>query len=171
MTMRHAALMSWHALKPLDAAFFSDAPLVYRFPIRLPVPPARVWESLASDRSMADWGVGVKSLRWTSARPFGIGTTREVALPLGAMTVREHFFRWDEGSGFSFYVTEANRPGFVRFGEDYVVEADGDGTLFTWTIALEPVAALLPVMRLAGPLNRIAFGQVARGAKKYFAGR
>jgi hypothetical protein len=41
--------------------------------------------------------------------------------------------------------------------------------VFTWTIALEPKRVLGPVMRLAGPLNKLAFGQVPRAAKKYFA--
>ena len=161
--------MSWHTLEPADSSIFLEAPIVYRFPARLPVPPERVWESLASDRSMWDWGVGVKRLTWTSPRPFGVGTTREVVLPLGTMTVREQFFRWDEGKGYSFYVAETNRPGIARFAEDYVIEADGDGSVFTWTIALEPKPALLPVLRAAGPLNKIAFGQVPRAAKKYFS--
>jgi hypothetical protein len=163
--------MSWRTLQPADSSVFVDAPIVYRFPVRLPVPPERVWESLASDRSMWDWGVGVKRLTWTSPRPFGVGTTREVVLPYGTMTVREEFFRWDEGSGFSFYVVEANRPGFVRFAEDYVIEPDGEGCVFTWTIALEPKPGLLRVMRLAGPLNKMAFGQVPRAAKKHFPPR
>ena len=48
-------------------------------------PPEQVWESLASDESIAAWpmGPGIRiGLRWTSPRPFGIGTTREVRLPL-----------------------------------------------------------------------------------------
>jgi Polyketide cyclase / dehydrase and lipid transport len=163
--------MAWHTLEPADASVFTEAPIVYRFPVRLPVPAERVWQSLASDRSMSDWGLGVKRLTWTSPRPFGIGTTREVVLPLGAMTVRERFFRWDEGKGYSFYVTEANRPLVERFAEDYVVEPDGDGSVFTWTIALEPKRALLPVLRAAGPLNRMAFGQVPRAARKYFSSK
>jgi hypothetical protein len=161
--------MAWHTLEPADSSIFSDAPIVYRFPVRLPVPAERVWESLASERSMWDWGLGVKRLTWTSPRPFGVGTTREVVLPLNSMIVRERFFRWDEGKGYSFYVAETNRPLVVRFAEDYVIEPDGDGSVFTWTIALEPRRGLLPVMRAAGPLNRMAFGQVPRAAKKYFA--
>jgi hypothetical protein len=161
--------MGWHALKPADGSVFARAPIVYRFPARLPVPPERVWESLASDRGMWDWDLGVKRLTWTSPRPFGVGTTREVVLPFAAMTVREQFFRWDEGKGYSFYVAETDRPLINQFAEDYVVEPDGDGSLFTWTIALEPKRALLPALRLAGPLTKLAFAQVPRAARKYFA--
>ena len=162
-------MTNWRALEPADASIFETAPLIYRYPVKLAVSPERVWESLASDRSLADWGLGVKSLKWTTPRPFGVGTTREVVLPLGSMTVREHFFRWDEGKGYSFYVYEANRPGIKRFAEDYVIEPDGNGALFTWTIALEPQRRTAPVMKLLSPVNKQAFGQVPRAAKRYFA--
>jgi hypothetical protein len=164
--------MAWHRLEPADASIFDAAPQLHRFPVRLGVPPERVWESLASDESIAAWpmgpGMGIK-LRWTSPRPFGIGSTREVGLPLGAMTVRERFFRWDEGKGYSFYVESANRPGIRRFAEDYAVEADGTGSLFTWTIAIEPAPRAARVLGVTAPVNRIAFGRVAAAAKKYFA--
>jgi hypothetical protein len=163
--------MSWHALKAADASVFLEAPLIYRFPVRLAVPPDRVWESLASERSMWDWDLGVRRLTWTSPRPFGVGTTREVVLPFGAMTVRERFFRWDEGKGYSFYVAETDRPVVDLFAEDYAIEPDGEGSVFTWTIALEPKRALLPLMRVTGPLNKVALGQVPRAAKRYFARR
>jgi len=159
----------WHALEPVDASVFSSAPMLYRFPVRLAVPPARVWESIASDRSLADWGLGVKSLTWTSPRPFGVGTTREVVLPLSTMTVHEQFFRWDEGKGYSFFVHETNRPGLRFFAENYVIEPDGSGSRFTWTIAIAPTPRAKWPMKLSSPINRFAFGQVARGARKYFA--
>lgn len=166
------AMPSWHPLQPADASFFATAPHVYRFPTEFPVPPEQVWESLASDESVSAWGLGVRSLRWTSERPFGIDTTREVELPLGLITVREKFFRWDEGRGYSFYVTEANRPGLRRFAEDYVVEPGRNGgTRFTWTIALEPTPAMRLPMLVGSPVNRLAFGQLVRGGHTYFAGK
>jgi hypothetical protein len=163
------AMARWHSLQPVDESFFTTAPIVHRYPVRLAVPPERVWESIASQRSLADWGLGVRRLTWTTPRPYGVGTTREVVLPLAAMTVREQFFRWDEGKGYSFFVTEANRPGVRRFAEDYVIEPDGSGSVFTWTIALDPAPRLVRVMRLLDPVNRVAFGSVARAAKRYFA--
>ena len=159
----------WHPLEPADADFFTSAPEIHRFPIRLSVPPARVWESLQSDESLAAWGASVKSVTWTTQRPFDVGATREVVLPLGVATVHEKFFRWDEGQGYSFNVYECNRPLFRRFAENYVVEADGSGSLLTWTVAIEPAQKLAPILRFGAPINRLAFGQVARSAKKYFA--
>ncbi len=158
----------WYALQPTDESIFTTAPQVFRFPVELPVSPERVWESLASDESLGAWGLGV-SVRWTSPRPFGVGTGREVTLPLHLMTVRERFFIWDEGKRYSFVVEEANRPGLLRFAEDYVVEATPTGSRFTWTIAIEPAPRLGRVIGLAGPVNRFAFSQTTKAAKRYFA--
>ena len=80
-------------------------------------------------------GPRIRSLRWTSPRPLGVGATREIVLRQ-FIAVREHFFRWDEGSRYSFH-GECNRP-VRRFAEDYLVEKTPGGCRFTWTIAFEP---------------------------------
>jgi carbon monoxide dehydrogenase subunit G len=161
--------MAWHRLESVDDSFFVTADHRYEFPIDLDVPPERVWESIASDESVGAWGLGVQSLHWTSPRPFGIGTTREVKLPLGIMTVRERFFVWDEGKRYAFEVYEANRGFYRRFAENYVIEPRGNGSRLTWTIAVEPQPKLRRLVDLGRPLNRLAFGQFARGARSYFA--
>ena len=38
----------WFAMRPCDGAYFDSAPQVYRYPMQLPVPPSRVWDSLTS---------------------------------------------------------------------------------------------------------------------------
>jgi Polyketide cyclase / dehydrase and lipid transport len=159
----------WYSLEPADETVFATAAHVYRYPIRLSATPARVWGQISSDESLAAWGLGVRRLTWTSPPPYGVDTTREVVLPLGLVTLRERFFRWDEGKGYSFYVESMTRPGLRRFAEDYVVEAHGDGALLTWTIALEAKAYLTPMLAALGPVNRRALGQFGRAARKYFA--
>jgi hypothetical protein len=123
----------WFPLESADADLFKTAPHVFTYELHYAASPERVWESLASEESLSAWGSTVSSLTWLSPRPFGVGTIREVGL--GPAKVHERFFRWDEGHGYSFYVYEANAPMFRRFAEDYIVEADGDGTKFTWTVA------------------------------------
>jgi Polyketide cyclase / dehydrase and lipid transport len=161
--------MSWYPMEPADASIFETAPYVYSYPVDLPVSAERLWESLVSDESMAAWGLGVRRLTWLTPRPFSVETRREVVLPLGSMTVREQFFRWDEGKGFSFYVYEANRKLLRRFAEDYVVESTPDGSRFTWTIAYEPLPRTSLLLRASAPMNRRAYGLVPRAAKRYFA--
>jgi hypothetical protein len=161
--------MSWHSLEPCDETFFQTAPFVYRYPVELSASPQRVWESLTSDRALADWGLGLRRLEWTSPRPFGVGTTREVVLPLAAAAVRERFFRWQDGSRMSFYGTAINRPLLRRFAEDYLVEETEQGSRFTWTIALEPTERSRPLLSLTSPLNRMSYRAVPVQAKRYFA--
>ena len=161
--------MAWYPLEPVDESFFRTARHVHSYPVELDVPPERVWAALTSDRSMADWGLGLPALRWTSPRPFGVGTTREVVLPLWAATVREYFFRWDEGERSSFYGTELNRPLLRSFAEDYVVEPTATGSRFTWTIAVEPTPRTAALLRVGDPLNALGYRAVPWRAKAYFA--
>jgi hypothetical protein len=159
----------WYPLEPSDAGVLASAPHVFRYRMQYAATPERVWESLASDASLSAWGSSVKQLNWLSPRPFGIGTTREVVLAPGAPRVRERFIRWDEGSGYSFVVYEASVPVFRHFVEDYVIEADGDNTLFTWTVAIEPKRAFAVPFKLLSPVLKVAFGRAASDGKKYFA--
>jgi hypothetical protein len=108
-------------------------------------------------------------VNWLSARPFGVDTTREVVLAGGATRVHERFFRWDEGRGYSFALYEASVPVFRHFVEDYVLEADGDGTLFTWTVAIEPKRAFSLPSKVLSPVFKAAFGRMAADSKRYFA--
>jgi carbon monoxide dehydrogenase subunit G len=163
------AAMTWYPLEPADDDIFSSAPLIYRHRIELAATPAQVWESLASDESLAAWGPGAKSVTWLNPRPFGVDTTREVALVAGVAKVREHFFRWDEGQGYSFYVYEASLPVFKQFAENYVVETDGPGSVLTWTVAIVPKPRFALPMRVLSPVNTFAFGRTAADAKRYFA--
>jgi hypothetical protein len=158
----------WHDLEPADESIFSTAPHIYRFPTELSVPPERVWESLVSDGSLADWGLGIK-LSWMSPRPFGVGTRRQVVMPAGLMTLNERFFDWDEGTRYAFYVESANRGFLRRFAEDYLVEKTPSGSRFTWTVAIEPQPKFARLIAAGGPVNKFSFSQTPRAAKKYFA--
>jgi hypothetical protein len=162
----------WYPLDSADEDFFTSAPHVFRYSKRFAAAPERVWESLVSDESLSAWGSTVTALNWLSPRPFGVGTTREVALAPGLAKVRERFFRWDDGQRYSFTAYEANLPVFRRFAEDYVVEpegSDGAATRFTWTVAFEPKPALTWPFKPLAPALKLAFGRTAADGERYFA--
>ena len=162
----------WYPLESADAGLLASAPHIFRYQKRFAAPPERVWESLASDASLAAWGPTVKELDWLSPRPFGVGTTREVVLAPGVARVRERYFRWDDGRGYSFAVYEANVPIFKRFAEDYAVEPDGSdnqATLFTWTVAIEPKRAFALPFKGLSPVVKAGFGRMASEGQRYFA--
>ncbi|OBG22477.1 polyketide cyclase [Mycolicibacterium celeriflavum] len=158
----------WYPLAPADADFLVSAPHVFRYEKRFAAAPEQVWESMVSDDSLAAWGPSVKSVTWTSPRPFGVGTTRE-AVPAGGATLRERYFRWDEGHQNSFYVYESTLPLFKRFAEDYIVEADGGHTRFTWVVAIEPKKAMSLPVKVLSPLLKAGLERIPRDGQKYFA--
>lgn len=157
----------WYPLDACDESFFTDAPHVYRYSMHLAVPPVRVWQSLTSEHSVADWTPLLRSIEWTS--DLGLGATRTVVLPLRAVTFHEYFFRWDDGVRFSFYAREATRPLLRRFAEDYVVEPDGAGSRFTWTFALAGTRLSGPTLRATSAANAVLFRRIAHSAESYFA--
>ncbi|MBS1890378.1 MAG: SRPBCC family protein [Actinobacteria bacterium] len=114
------------------------------------VPAARVWDELCADDAL-NWCRILNDVRWTSPRPFGVGTTREVKALGGANQLREYYFRWEEGRRHSFYAKETSSPLFKALAEDYLVEPKGERACrFTWTIAVE----LSAVGKAGKPVNR-----------------
>jgi hypothetical protein len=83
--------------------------------------------------------------------------------------MRERYFRWDEGKSHAFYVYESALPVFRRFAENYIVEPDGDQTLFTWVVAIEAAGAFRLPMKVLAPLLKAGLGQVPSGGQRYFA--
>jgi Polyketide cyclase / dehydrase and lipid transport len=148
-------------LEPVDETFFASAPERYSDTFAIPRPAGEVWAELVSDKPLA-WCRGL-SLNWTSARPFGVGTTRLASSLGGAVKLKERYFIWTDGHRQAFYVTEANLPLFKRFAEDYVVEPEGtDRCRFTWTFAIEPTALGRPGAPLNGFIFRRMFAETRR---------
>lgn len=157
----------WYPLATTDDAFFDTAPRRYRHVVDIPVEPAEVWSALTADDTIVSWSNLLSGLRWTSPRPFGVGSTREVTI--GPATVRERYYRWQDGERKSFYVTESSVPGLRRFAEDYRVERTAAGSRFTWTFAIEPGPVLSPLLCLADPVLRLVTGRAARGLAGHLA--
>lgn len=151
------------SLEPVDESFFASAPSRFSHTWSIARPAADVWAELTGDKPL-HWCRGL-SINWTSPRPFAVGTTRQAKVLGGVLKVQEHFFIWDEGRRYAFYVTKANAPLFRSVAEDYVVEPDGDGRCrFTWTIALTPTGLGKP----GGPVNKLLFGRFFADTGKYF---
>jgi hypothetical protein len=150
-------------LEPVQESFFARAPVRYSETFQIARAAVEVWQELTGDAPL-HWCRAI-SVRWTSPRPFAVGTTRQVKVLGGAMTLQEHFFLWEEGRRYAFYGTKASTPVFRRLAEDYLVEPDGpDRCRFTWTAALEPT----PLGRLGGPVNGLLFKSLFVDTRRYF---
>jgi Polyketide cyclase / dehydrase and lipid transport len=144
--------------------FLQAAPFRYVNTVDLAVAAERMWAALTADDTLVSWTPLVTGLRWTTPRPFGVGTTREVTI-LRLLTSRERYHRWDQGRRKTFTVVEVSVPGLRRLAEDYVVERTPGGSRFIWTLALEPGPILKPILRLTNPITASMLRRVARGMR------
>ena len=148
-------------LQAVDETYFDRAPQLFAHSWSIDQPAEKVWAELTSETPL-HWVRGLR-LRWTSPQPFGVGTTRQGKT--SGMTIDEHFFIWEEGRRYAFYVTQMSAPLFKSFAEDYIVEPDGaDGCRFTWRIAMTPST----LGRLGGPLNKVMANRTFADTGRYF---
>jgi Polyketide cyclase / dehydrase and lipid transport len=152
-------------LQPVDESFFTTAPTRVSQTWSIPRPAAEVWAELTGEQPL-HWCRGL-NIKWTSERPFSVGTTRQAKV-LGLLTVKEHFFIWEEGHRYAFHVTEANLPLFRSIAEDYLVEPDGgDRCRFTWSAAVAPSALGKP----GAPANKLLFSSFFKDTARYFGAK
>jgi Polyketide cyclase / dehydrase and lipid transport len=155
----------WFEPRPVeDGRFFEEAPvrLVGQFAIARPA--EAVWADLTGESPLS-WCRVIDRITWTSERPFGVGTTREVVALKGVNVFQERFFRWEEGRRKSFTVVKASAPLVRAFAEDYLVEPAGEGSCtFTWTIAYEPSA----VGRPGDAVNRRLLSSLFKDTRKHY---
>lgn len=149
-------------LTPADDTFLGTAAHRYTHIVDIPAPVETVWDALTADDALVSWSPVITAARWTSPRPFGIGTTRDVTLG-GFLTLAERFYRWDERSRMTFTVDTASVPGLRRFAEDLTLLPTDTGTRLIWTFALEGNRLLQPLLLAASPVNRFVTGTIATG--------
>ena len=141
-----------YALKPIDDAFFEEAPLVIPATVQLDAPVERVWEALGSD-AMWSWAPIIDQLEWTTPRPHAAGSIRRLRL-LKVNVIEEEFYRWETNRRATFRVTRQTRPLLDGLAEDFLLAPvnDGAGTRLTWTMAIAlrglpaPPRALRPAL-------------------------
>jgi Polyketide cyclase / dehydrase and lipid transport len=157
----------WFKLRPCNEEFLSSAPQRMADTMEIAQPAERVWAELTSDDTLS-WCRMLAGVTWTSPRPFGEGTTRTVRTPLGALALREVYFRWEEGRRNSFFLAEATAPLFRTFAEDYLVEEITPSSCrFTWTVAFEAP----PAARPGNPINRLITRSLFRDTRRHFGVR
>ncbi|WP_431781879.1 SRPBCC family protein [Streptomyces chumphonensis] len=147
----------WYPIEEADDSLFATASLHHARSVEVPYSAEETWAALTGDE-VSSWTKGMKRLTWTSPRPFGVGTTREIELG-GGFLLRERFYRWEEGRRKTFCAVETTRPIFRRLVEDYVVEPTETGSRFSWRWAadLNP-----PYSFFKGTLDRLAFAPTGR---------
>jgi uncharacterized protein YndB with AHSA1/START domain len=135
-----------HRLRPEDLSFVERAPIVVRAETTVAASPAEVWPAFADAPAWTQWFTGMKDAHYTSAAPFGVGSTRSVHV-LG-LRADETILAFDPGQRFAFRVDATNLPMLDALVELVTFEAVGSGTRVVYRQALDPKPWLRPLMPL-----------------------
>ncbi len=155
------------ACKPLTLADLDRLAESFRFETVLHATPERIFEVLEDPESWPVWAGAIKKVPWTSPKPFGIGTTRDVDI-MGGLTVHEHFFAWDAPTRMGFYFVGTNKPAVNALAEYYELEPLGDGrTRFVWRFGYESRGFMRYVSPLLRPAVRLMGARIVRGLERY----
>ena len=123
-----------------DMTFVERAPVRHVFTKVIGAPRADVFAAIADPPGWHAWFPGVRSARYASPPPHGVGSIREADVS-GTRWVEE-MIAWDDGRRWAYTVTDASTPLASAQVEVFDVEdavLDGTpATRVTWTLAIEP---------------------------------
>ena len=144
-----------------DMSFVERAPVRHVFTRVVAAPRAAVFAAIADPPGWPAWFPGVRSARYASPPPHGVGSIREADVS-GTRWVEE-MIAWDEGRRWAYTVIEASTPlasAQVEVFECADAVLDGGagalGTRVTWTLAIEPRL----LQKLTGPIAPLVMGRV-----------
>lgn len=143
-----------HPCEPVDIAYTDTARFRFSNSVAIPASPRQLFEIFADAESWPRWAGVITKVVWTSAPPYGVGTTRTVHM-LGGLVGEEEFLAWEPERHMAFRFDTCSTKGIHAFAEAYdVVPTDG-GCHLTWTLAMHgnaatnlSIAAVRPVMNL-----------------------
>jgi hypothetical protein len=170
----------WFDLKPTDLSFIACAPFKLDNEAVINASAARVFEIVSLGEGERVWLKGFKSAQWTSAPPYGAGSTREFTLKLLApnpptlarstggrsavsastrlvLDVKERFVVWEPGRRLSICIEAVSLPVVTAMFQDLQMEPMAQGrTRFRWQVYYTPSV----LTRLVHPLGRAIFGSI-----------
>ena len=128
----------------------------------------QLFATLEDGPSYSKWVPAIRQVTWTSAKPFGTGTTRTVSL-VGGARVDEVFWAWEPNRRIGFSISASSMRWLCALTElDEIKAVSSDRCQLRWTLAvsltgvlekLEPyIGRLLPSAqhRMLKALERVA---------------
>ncbi len=123
-----------------------------------------VFNMLADAPQWPTWFSGMTEANWTSASPYGVGSTRVVAI--GPLRAWARFIVWEPGARMAFVITETNLPGVTAMMEDLQLQMEAEGkTRIRYRIALQFACLLQPF----GGLVRMQINRLLRQSLRTLA--
>jgi uncharacterized protein YndB with AHSA1/START domain len=129
--------------------------------------PQQVFDVLENAHAWTVWAMPITGVEWTSAQPFGVGTTRTVSM-MGGMQGYEEFIAWERGKRMAFTFVGCNKDVTDKFLEDYRVTDLGDGRCkVEWYMAMEIRGFSRHLMWMTRPIMRLANRHMLGKFKQY----
>jgi uncharacterized protein YndB with AHSA1/START domain len=141
--------------------FVDRAPVVVRADALIHATPERVWNAFADAAVWPQWFVGLKTARYTTPPPWGVGTKRYVEVQ--GFKVYETLIAFDVARRYAFRVDSGNLPLLAALVEVITLEPEGTATRVVYRQAFEFPWWL-------GPIAGLVRGRLERGLRDGLAG-
>jgi uncharacterized protein YndB with AHSA1/START domain len=145
---------------PKDLDWIERAPFSFTGSVTTTASPEAVFAVLADHERWPEWFPIIKKTVVVGTSREGVGMRRYTLLPGGRLD--ELFIAWDPGKRLAFTVTAVSPAVVHALVDDCRIEAAGGGSHVTYTSYLDPVAPLLPIMKL---LNGLLDKQLYKGMR------
>lgn len=153
--------------KIVDSSYFSTAPYAFSATVVINATPEDVFDAFEDENSWPTWAMPIQSVEWTSPKPYGLGTTRRVAMS-GGLVGDEVFISWDYPKKMAFCFTHSSSSLTESFAEDYEVRDLGNGQVeVTWTMAMTPKGIGKLTMFLSKPFMGMGLKWMFGSFKKH----
>jgi ribosome-associated toxin RatA of RatAB toxin-antitoxin module len=112
----------------------------------------QLFATLEDGPSYSKWVPAIRQVTWTSAKPFGSGTTRTVNL-VGGARVDEVFWAWEPDRRIGFSISASSMRLLSALSELYEITAvASDRCRLRWTLAVSLTGMLAKVEPYIGRL-------------------
>lgn len=156
-------------LRAEDPAFMTTAPLVLTYATEISVPRPEVFAALSGDpATWRHWFPGFRDGGYDSAPPHRVGARRWVKVA-GAGTYRETIVVWEEPRQWAWRVDATTLPMARALVEDWSLDETPDGTLVTWTFAVDPYPWFGIGLRIAPATMSGLFNRAMRNLERRLA--
>lgn len=149
--------------RPVGLDYLDSAPVRAALRQSLPASADTVFAAFEEPDFWTSWLGPIDEVIWTSPKPFGVGTTRDI-VGRGSR-ISEEFIAWEAPRRIAFFFSEGDSPVFAAFAEEYTLEPRGDRCELVWRYAFESPERL----RLVQPVVAFGFKQFGTRALKKMA--
>lgn len=148
---------------PLD--FLDTAPKRWVFSAPVGASPREVFAAISADPKTWDWFPGITGGGYEGDGTPGVGSIREARM--GPSVYRETILVWDAPTRWVYRVDEMTVPLAHALVEDWSIRAEGEGSVVTWTFAIDPRA----LFRASLPVTPGVMGRLFRRAMRNLSSR